>query len=100
MLAVQADLTIQKENESIRFKTSDSGTLVLSFSNWKIFEEVFQIPKSKGLSFQEIRSKLKHLSTPLQIQVADKNAFKLERGKVSSLSFVAFFKLLRFTLFS
>jgi len=100
MLAVQADLTIQKENECIRFKTSDTGVLVLNFSTWQIFEEVFQIPKSKGLSLPELRSKLKHLSTPLQIQVGNKNAFKLERGKVRSLSFIAFFKLLQFTLLS
>ena len=100
MLAVKAELTIQKENESIKIKTSDSGTLVLNFSNWQIFEEVFQIPKTNGLSIPEIRSKLKHLSTPLQIQVGSKNALRLEGGRVRFLSFIAFFKLLQITLFN
>jgi len=100
MLAVDANLTIQKEKENIKIKTSDSGALVLSFSNWQIFEEVFQIPKTQGLSITQLRSKLKHLSTPLQIQVEGNNAFRLEQGKVRSLSFIAFFKLLQINLFS
>jgi len=100
MLAVDANLTIQKENESIKIKTVDSGTLVLNFSNWQIFEEVIQIPKTNGLSISEIRSKLKHLSTLLQIKVGSKNALRLERGKVKSLSFIAFFRLVQFTIFN
>ena len=100
MLAVDANLTIQKENESIKIKTVDSGTLVLNFSNWQIFEEVIQIPKTNGLSIPEIRSKLKHLSTPLHIQVGSTNALSLEGGKVRFLSLIAFFKLLQITLFN
>ena len=100
MLSIQADLSVNKGKESILVKTSESGSLVFIFSSWQIFREALQIRKSKGLSFPEIRSKLKHLSTPLQIKVGNKNAFKLEQGKVKSLSFIAFFKLLQFTIFN
>jgi hypothetical protein len=99
MLTVSGDLTIQKGQEKIEFKTSSPDLLVLSFSSWSVFGDALSIPKSRGISPFSLRKKLKFVSHPVEIFVSDKKVLELQKGEIKEFSFSSIIKLIRYTFF-
>ena len=95
MLHITGDLVISQGTETVKIKTNDENLLVLSFSSWKVFGEFMRLPKTANTNFLKLRQKLKHVSTPVRIEVGSDHSFLLVKGKPKSISISTIFKVIR-----
>jgi hypothetical protein len=99
MLEISGNLRFENGSETIDLKTNESNTLVLRFSSWEVFQRFIKAPKMLNLSLFDLRSKLKHLNTPLLIEIGESDSFILKNGTPKSISVSTVTKLARYSLF-
>jgi hypothetical protein len=99
MLNITGDLVISQGTETLKIKTNESNQLVLTFSSWILFGTLTRLPKMVNNDIFELRKKLKHLNTPVKIEVGTGHSFILIKGRPSSLSLFTIFRIIRHVLF-
>ena len=99
MLHVTGDMIISRGNDTLKIKTNDDNQLVLTFSSWTLFGEFMRLRKMANTDISNLRKKLKHLTTPMKIEIGSDHSFLMVKGKPSSMSISTIFRIIRHFLF-